>query len=83
MPRIQLYLPDELHRQVKELGLPASELLQEAVRAEVRRRALLEATDRYLAELIEEVDEPTSEERGRAEAISRRIEQRARHPQAG
>jgi hypothetical protein len=32
MPRIQVYLPDHLYQQVKEWG-PASELLQEAMRA--------------------------------------------------
>ena len=40
MPRLQVYLPDDLYAQLKEHGLPASELLQEAVRAELRRRAL-------------------------------------------
>src|SRR5262249_40442869 len=32
MPRIQVSLPDDLYRAAKEPGLPASELLQEAVR---------------------------------------------------
>jgi len=49
MPRIQVYLPDDLYQQVKERGLPASELLQEAVRAELRRQELLEQTDLYLS----------------------------------
>jgi len=31
MPRMQLYLPDDLYELVKERGLPASELLQKAV----------------------------------------------------
>ena len=34
---MQVYLPDELYRLVKKRRLPASELLQSAVRAEVRR----------------------------------------------
>jgi post-segregation antitoxin (ccd killing protein) len=42
MPRLQVYLPDDLYRIVKERGMPASELLQDAVRAEIRRLALLE-----------------------------------------
>jgi len=33
---MQVYLPDDLYRAVKDLGLPASELLQAAVRAEFR-----------------------------------------------
>ena len=53
MPRMQVYLPDELYREVKTRGLPASELLQVAVRAAVKRRQLLEETDRYLAETTE------------------------------
>lgn len=73
MPRMQVYLPDELYRLVKERDMPASELLQEAVRAEVRRQNLLEETDRYLAELIEHVGEPSAEAIARAEALSRRI----------
>lgn len=73
MPRMQVYLPDELYEAVKTRGLPASELLQEAVRAELRRRALLEETDAYLAELFAEVGEPSAEDHARAEAIARRL----------
>jgi hypothetical protein len=78
MPRIQLYLPEDLYRAVKERGLPASELLQEAVRAELRRQDLLAETDEYLAELVAEVGEPGPEEVTRAEAIARRIAERHR-----
>lgn len=73
MPRMQIYLPDELYEQVKARGLPASELLQEAVRAELHRQELLEHTDAYLAELVAEVGEPSPRELARAEAIARRI----------
>ncbi|MCU0268210.1 MAG: hypothetical protein MUF83_06125 [Acidimicrobiales bacterium] len=73
MPRMQVYLPDDLYNELKERGLPASELLQEAVRAELRRQSLLDATDTYLAELIDEVGEPTPDEIARAEAIARRL----------
>jgi hypothetical protein len=78
---MQVYLPDDLYEQVKTRNLPASELLQEAVRAEVRRQDLLRETDTYLAELIAEVGEPSPQERARAEAIARRIASR-RTPQA-
>jgi hypothetical protein len=61
--------------------IPASELLQEAVRAEVRRQDLLRTTGTYLAELTAEVGEPSRQERARAEAIARRIASR-RTPQA-
>jgi post-segregation antitoxin (ccd killing protein) len=73
MPRLQVYLPDDLHRELKQRGLPASELLQAAVRAELRRQALLDETDAYLAELIAEVGEPTPDELARAEAIAREL----------
>lgn len=80
MPRMQVYLPDELYRAVKERDLPASELLQSAVRAELRRQELLEETDRYLAELIDEVGEPSARAVARAEALARRI--RSQQPAA-
>lgn len=73
MPRMQVYLPEELYRAVKERELPASELLQSAVRAELRRQQLLEETDRYLAELIDEAGEPSAKAIARAEALARRI----------
>lgn len=73
MPRMQVYLPDDLYRSIKERDLPASELLQEAVRAELHRQELLEEADRYIAELIEDVGEPSAAAVARAEALSRRI----------
>lgn len=73
MPRMQVYLPDELYRAIKERELAASELLQQAVRAELRRRELVEETDRYLAELIDDVGKPSPKAIARAEALSRRI----------
>jgi hypothetical protein len=50
-----------------------SELFQEAVRQELRRLELVAEADRYVAELIEEVGEPSTESLARAEALSRRI----------
>ncbi len=73
MPRMQVYLPDDLYREVKERGLAASELLQEAVRVEVRRQELLEASEEYLVELLAEVGQPSPEETARAEALTRRL----------
>lgn len=70
---MQVYLPDDLYDELKERRLPASELLQEAVRAELRRQSLLDETDAYLTELIDEVGEPTPDEIARAEAIARRL----------
>jgi hypothetical protein len=76
MPRLQVYLPDDLYNQLKARGLPASELLQTAVRAELERQRAIEATDEYVEQLVSEVGEPTPEEVARAEAIVRRIRDR-------
>jgi post-segregation antitoxin (ccd killing protein) len=78
MPRMQLYLPDDLYELVKTRGLPASELLQKAVRAELRRLDLLQENARYLAELEAEVGEPTRAELARAKTVVERIAKRAR-----
>ena len=77
MPRMQVYLPDALYRAVKERGLPASELLQEAVEAELRRQRLNDEGERYVAELVAEVGEPSVKEQARAAAVARRIRERA------
>lgn len=74
---MQLYLPDDLYALVKARGLPASELLQNAVRAEVRRLELIEAHRAYVDELVEEVGAPTSAERKKAASIADRIAPRA------
>lgn len=76
MPRMQVYLPDDLYEQVKARGLPASELLQKAVRAELGRLELLAETDRYVADLVAEVGPPTEAQRSRAAAVARRLARR-------
>jgi len=68
---MQVYLPDDLYDEVKARKLPASELLQDAVRAELERQAIIEAADEYLSELIEEVGEPSPADVAWAEAIVR------------
>jgi hypothetical protein len=75
---MQLYLPDDLYELVKARGLPASELLQKAVRAEVRRLDLLNENSRYLVELEKEVGEPTAAELARAKSVVQRISKRTR-----
>ena len=76
MPRVQVYLPDSLYFELKNRDLPASELLQIAVRAEIERRDALDATDQYLADLAAEVGEPSARDRARARLIVRRIQDR-------
>ena len=83
MPRMQVYLPDSLYREVKERGLPASELLQAAVTAEVRRQELDSAVGQYIDELVAEVGEPSETEIARADEIARRIQTRAIAAQVG
>ncbi|MGV1003529.1 MAG: hypothetical protein ACOYEV_01935 [Candidatus Nanopelagicales bacterium] len=73
MPRIQVYLPADLYAAVKERGLPASELLQEAVRAELHRLGLEERADSYLDELLTEVGPPTPADLAYAQALTARI----------
>jgi post-segregation antitoxin (ccd killing protein) len=70
---MQVYLPDELYELVKARHLPASKLLQHAVRAEVRRLELLAEGDKYLADLVAHVGKPTALQRARARAVARQI----------
>jgi len=79
MPRVQVYLPDDLHEELKQRGLPASELLQIAVRAELERQDALDETSRYLDELVAEVGEPNQRQRSQADTIARRIRDRSLH----
>lgn len=80
MPRMQVYLPDDLYRALKRERLPASELLQKAVGTELRRRKLLAAGDHYLAELIAEVGEPSPKQQANANALVAGMLRRARSP---
>ncbi|MGH9056413.1 MAG: type II toxin-antitoxin system CcdA family antitoxin [Acidimicrobiales bacterium] len=79
MPRMQVYLPDELYRRVKAGALPVSRLLQESLGAELRRQELLTEHDRYLAELIAEVGEPGEQDLADAEDWVRRVTARSRN----
>ena len=77
MPRLQVYLPDELHEELKRRGLPASELLQIALRAELERQDAIDETALYLEELAAEVGEPSQRVQSSADAIARRIRERS------
>lgn len=78
---MQVYLTTDLYEQVKARRLPASELLQQAVRVELRSQELRGAADEYVADLLAEVGEPSAQERARAEGLARRIVRPA--PRAG
>ena len=77
MPRLQVYLPDDLHDELKRRGLPASELLQIALRAELERQDALDETATYLEDLAAEVGEPAARQRAKADAIARRVRERS------
>jgi post-segregation antitoxin (ccd killing protein) len=79
MPRVQVYLPDALYDELKSRDLPASELLQVAVRAEIERQDALAATDRYTEELAAEVGEPSARDRARAKRIVHQVQERQRN----
>lgn len=68
---------ETMHRKVKARGLPVSELLQNAVEAELRRQELLAETDRYLTDLVAEVGAPSSSQRSRAGAVAKRLARRS------
>ena len=72
-PRVQVYLREEFYAAVKEYDMPDSKPPQDAVRTHLRRRESIEGARGYLAELIDEVGEPSAEEFAAAEALSRVI----------
>lgn len=63
-------------QQIKARGLSASELLQKAVRAELRRLDLLAETDLYVADLVAEVGPPKAAQRTSAATVARRLSRR-------
>ena len=73
MPRLQVYLPDDLFEAVKTHELPASKLLQGAVRTELREREASEEARRYAAALIEHFGEPSAEDCAWAEKLSQDV----------
>ena len=73
MARMQVYLPDDLYKLVKARGLPASEILQKAVRAELHRLDLLAETDQYVGKLVAEVGTPSEEEMEDAGKVAQRL----------
>ncbi len=74
---MQVYLTEPLYAEAKARKLPVSELLQEAIRVEVRRRELVAAGAEYVAELLAEVGEPGPADIAWAEDLVRRLDRRA------
>lgn len=67
MPRVNIWLPEDLHRAAKSLGLPLSELAQSAVAAEVERQRKARLLDTYLAELDTELGPATPDQAAEAD----------------
>ena len=74
---MQVYLPEDLYAELKAERLPASELLQEAVRVELKRRRLVREGGKYLDELLAEVGTPDAAETAWAQDLARRLARRA------
>lgn len=73
MPRMQVYLTEELHRRVKDEHLPVSEILQEALRHELSSREKRAALDAYLNDLASEVGDPTADDHAFVERLMAQI----------
>jgi hypothetical protein len=73
MPRLQVHLPEDLYREVKARHIKVSDLLEQAVRKEVLRQQRIEGIDRYIADLVAEVGEPSPEDETRAAALVDRL----------
>jgi hypothetical protein len=70
---MQVYLPEEMYRRVKEQKLPVSELLQETLRGELDRLEKIAGAKRYVDELTAEFGEPSPDEIADAERIVAQI----------
>ena len=68
MARVNVSIPDELHRRAKEAGLNISRLTRHAILEELERLAKIAAVDKYLAELEAELGPISPEEQARADA---------------
>lgn len=69
MPRISVYLPEDLYRDAKAQKMPVSEMLQDAIRAESKRLAF----DEWYADVIRRHGPPTPEQEAAAEEWARPI----------
>jgi hypothetical protein len=78
MLRMQVYLPAKLYDAIKARRLPASKILQNAVRAELRQMDVIAKTDRYVEEFRREVGAPRRSDRARARALAARVSSRRR-----
>ncbi|MHB8463794.1 MAG: type II toxin-antitoxin system CcdA family antitoxin [Acidimicrobiales bacterium] len=73
MARVNITMPDDLHRQAKRAGLNVSQLAQRAVASELTRLAKIAELDAYLAELESELGPISDLERSEAAAWADRV----------
>ena len=73
MARVNITMPDELHAQAKLAGLNISQLTQQAVTAELARRAKISELDAYLAELGSEMGPLSDQERAEAKGWADKV----------
>lgn len=72
MDRVNISIPEELHRQAKEAGLNISKLAREAIMRELRA-AKIAVFDEYIAELEAEFGPPTEEQVAEAKAWANEV----------
>lgn len=68
MPRVNITMPDDLHRQAKKAGLNISQVAQRAVTVELSRLAKIAELDAYLTELEAQLGPTSDAERATASA---------------
>jgi hypothetical protein len=73
MPRVQVYLSDEMLAELRSQGFSPSKLLQDALEREVRQVQLAKSLDRYLKRLDHEFGPPTVAEKADAEAWAEQV----------
>ena len=73
MPRMQVYLSDELYSIVKSEGLSPSGLLQDAVRAHCERQEKVRLAHEYVQEMYAELGRPSADDIEWADANAREI----------
>ena len=73
MPRMQVYLSDDLYDVVKSQGLSPSRLLQDAVRDHCQRQEKIAEARAYVQEIYEQLGPPTEEDNVWAETLTRQI----------
>lgn len=73
MASVQVDLPDEMYRQLKQHDIYPSELLQKALLGELRRREVLQETERYPEQQFRELGQPTDDEISYSSRVLREI----------